>query len=256
MNELKLFSFEENQVRVTIDEDNNPWFVATDVARVLGYKNVYNAIPEHCDDYSKQVVVDKAGRKQLTWVIPESDVYNLIFGSKMPNAKKFKRWVTREVLPSIRKTGGYSQYPELPDFNNPVKAARAWADEAESKMIAEKKIKELEPKVDYHDEVLQSTSTYIITQIAKELGMSAVKLNRELHKRGIQYKRNDTWFLYAKYQACGYTDTRTHVYDKDGKVGTTMQMLWTEKGRKYIHSLFHGLARQTAMELHTSEREL
>ena len=105
METLKLFSFEGNQVRIVIGEDGNPLFVASDVAKVLGYNKPENAISRHCDDTLKRGVTNRTGRKQLTIVIPESDVYNLIFGSKMPNAKKFKRWVAKKVLPSTRKTG-------------------------------------------------------------------------------------------------------------------------------------------------------
>lgn len=93
------------------------------------------------------------------------------------------------------------------------------------------------PKVQYYDAVLQSNSTYTTNQIAKELGMSAIGLNKELHDFGIQYKQSDTWLLYAKYQSQGYTKTKTHTFtDNHGKQQTAMQTVWTEKGRKFIHA--------------------
>ena len=103
--------------------------------------------------------------------------------------------------------------------------------------IQSNQIKQAAPKVDYYDNVLQSNSTYTTNQIAKELGMSAIGLNKELHDLGIQYKQSDTWLLYAKYQSKGYTKTKTHTFtDNHGKQQTAMQTVWTEKGRKFIHS--------------------
>lgn len=99
-------------------------------------------------------------------------------------------------------------------------------------------MKKQAPKVEYHDEVLTSTSTYNTKHIAKELGMSAIALNRTLHNLGIQYKHRGTWLLYSKYQNKGYTKTETHTYtNSKGETQTSMQTVWTEIGRKFIHSL-------------------
>ena len=96
------------------------------------------------------------------------------------------------------------------------------------------------PKVEYHDKVLSSTSTYDTTQIAKELGMSAITLNKKLQDLKVQYKLSGQWILYAKYQNKGYTDTRTHQYtDSQGASKTSMLTVWTEQGRKFIHSLIN-----------------
>lgn len=98
-------------------------------------------------------------------------------------------------------------------------------------------LKQAAPKVEYFDNVLQSNSTYTTNQIAKELGMSAIGLNRELQDLKIQYKQSDTWMLYSKYQNEGYTKTKTYSYtDSIGKQQTSMQTVWTEKGRKFIHA--------------------
>lgn len=119
MNELQVFKFENSQVRTVLINDE-PYFVGKDVASVLGYERATKAIQDHVDDEDKDVVPiqDSIGRMQNTPIINESGVYALVFGSKLPGAKKFKRWVTKEVLPTIRKTGGY----KVPD--NPMDALK------------------------------------------------------------------------------------------------------------------------------------
>lgn len=119
MNELQVFKFENSQVRTVLINDE-PYFVGKDVASVLGYERATKAIQDHVDNEDKDVVPiqDSIGRMQNTPIINESGVYALVFGSKLPAAKKFKRWVTKEVLPTIRKTGGY----KVPD--NPMDALK------------------------------------------------------------------------------------------------------------------------------------
>lgn len=127
------------------------------------------------------------------------------------------------------------------DFSNPdtvAMIAQNWADSERKRKEAENQLQIQQPKVEYCDKVLKSTSTYTTTQIAKELGMSGTKLNRKLHEMEVQYKQSGTWLLYQKYQDKGYTKTRTHDYISNGEQKTSMQTVWTEKGRFYIHSLF------------------
>lgn len=110
---------------------------------------------------------------------------------------------------------------------------------AEQSRIQKEKLQLAAPKVEYYDTVLQSQSTYNTNQIAKELGMSAVTLNRKLREFGVQYKQGGTWLLYHKYQNKDLTKTKTHIYiDADGEQHTRMRTVWTEKGRKFIHDLF------------------
>ena len=116
MDQLKVFDYYDNEVR-TVIVDNEPYFVGKDVAEILGYKNVRDALSNHVDDEDKGVAkLDTLGGKQNLIIINESGVYSLVFGSKLPGAKQFKRWVTKEVLPSIRKTGLF----KITD--NPMKA--------------------------------------------------------------------------------------------------------------------------------------
>lgn len=140
-NNIQVFSNPQfGEIRTTVI-DGEPWFVGNDVARALGYEKPLNAISTHVDDGDtlKQGVIDSLGRNQQTTVINESGLYALIFGSRLDSAKQFKRWVTSEVLPSIRKHGVY--LPNLPDFNDPAAAARAWADEVDAKRAALQQLK-------------------------------------------------------------------------------------------------------------------
>lgn len=144
MNEVRFFENSEiGKVRVVM-KDGDPWFVARDVAEALKYADTDQAVRMHCNyaelfkpvksmGFDEQESVGPRGLK----IIPEADVYALIFRSHLPKAKKFRDWVFRVVLPSIRKTGGYGVPAGLPDFTDPVAAARAWADEYEGKMLAQ-----------------------------------------------------------------------------------------------------------------------
>ena len=127
---------------------------------------------------------------------------------------------------------------QLPDFTNPVIAARAWADAMEGKMVAEKEVKLLSPKAAYYDFVLRSEDLIPITTIAKDYGKSAVWMNKYLHNKGIQYKQSDTWVLYQKYADKGYTGTKTHAYtDSKKEAHTKVNTCWTQKGRLFIYEL-------------------
>ena len=130
MSEITLFNFEGSQVRVSLDEKGEPWFVVKDVCVVLGHSNPSQMLSNNVDrdDISSAEVIDTLGRTQKASIINESGLYSLIMGSRLEGAKRFKRWVTAEVLPSIRKTGSYSKAP-VP----PTHAPYALKSEAESK---------------------------------------------------------------------------------------------------------------------------
>ncbi|MDR0572891.1 MAG: phage antirepressor KilAC domain-containing protein [Tannerella sp.] len=109
------------------------------------------------------------------------------------------------------------------------------------KDLLEKENRQLAPKAEYTDKVLQSISTYTMTQVAKEIGMSAVALEKRLHDEGVMFKQSGQWILYAKYQDKGYTKTRTHHYThSDGTTGTNTITVWTEKGRAFVHQIMKG----------------
>lgn len=239
MNELKIFDNKEfGQIR-TIEIDGEPWFVGKDIAEALGYGNPRQAISTNVDEEDKGVhSMDTPSGKQNMTVINESGLYSLILGSKLPNAKKFKHWVTKEVLPSIRKTGGY----HLPQTYS--EALRELADKEEENerlkqemLLLDEKVSEMKPKVDYVDAILENPNTMLVTQIAQDYGMSAIKFNQILKEHRVQHKVGEQWILYSDYQGMGYVQSHTHTFDKqDGTKGLKPNTEWTQKGRFFLYN--------------------
>src|SRR5690625_1222785 len=161
--ELQTFSFETQEVR-TVIKNNEPWFVGKDVAEILGYKRPTKAISDHVDEEDRDEVPiqDSIGRRQKTPIVNESGLYALIFSSNLPKAKEFKRWVTSEVLPSIRKHGTYMTAETiekaLTDPDTIIRLATTLKEEREQRLIAEQRINELQPKASYYDLILQNKS--------------------------------------------------------------------------------------------------
>ncbi|HAP6869723.1 TPA: phage antirepressor, partial [Enterococcus faecium] len=146
---------------------------------------------------------------------------------------KFKRWVTSEVLPTIRKTGSYSNVPQ--SF---AQALRLAADLEEKNQLLEQQIAEYEPKISYLDTILSSTDTVATSQIAADYGMSAIALNKLLNELGVQHKVSGQWILYRKHMNQGYTKSHTSEIPKaDGGTKVVMNTKWTQKGRVFIYNL-------------------
>ena len=228
MNDIQIFNNEQfGQVRV-ITKDGEPWFVGKDVSEILGYLEPNKAITRHTDedDRIKHPITDNLKRVQETWVINESGLYSLILGSKLPTAKKFKKRVTSEVLPSIRKHGMYAT-DEL--INNPdllIAAATKIKEERQARLEAEK----------LRDKLIHQNKLYTTSEIAKELGLkSATKLNGLLAEKKIQYKQNKTWLLYSKYADCGYVSIKQDILDNGHII---YDRKWSGKGRDFILNLF------------------
>lgn len=237
--ELQTFNFENQQVRI-LEIESEPYFVGKDVATILGYSNTRKALIDHVDEEDKGVTkCDTLGGKQDLIIINESGLYSLILSSKLPNAKKFKRWVTSEVLPAIRKHGGYLTEQKLEEaLLNPdtlINLATQLKQEREGRLIAEQRVNELTPKATYYDLVLQNNSLLSITKIAKDYGWSGTKMNHFLHENKVQFKQGDTWLLYQKYADKGYTQSKTNIVDGGKK--TVMHTYWTQKGRLFIYEL-------------------
>lgn len=243
-NDLQIFSFEGNEVR-TITINDQPYFVGNDVATILGYKKPRNAIANHVDDEDKTTaLIQGAGSnyKSKSVIINESGLYSLIISSKLPSAKKFKHWVTSEVLPSIRKHGTYMTPDKideiLSDPDTIIKLATQLKVEREGRLVAEQRVNELTPKASYYDLVLQNKTLVTITQIAKDYGMSGQELNRKLHELGVIYRQGKTWLLYSKYQRTGWTQSETFMAPKaDGTKKAVMHTKWTQKGRLGLYEL-------------------
>ena len=237
MANLQIFAFEGTDEVRTLLINDEPYFVGKDVAEVLGYAKSRNAIATHVDDEDKKdapIQGDLGGTQNMT-IINESGLYSLILKSKLPSAKKFKRWVTSEVLPTIRKHGMYATEDLL---NNPdllIQVATQLKEERTNRLIAEQRVNELQPKADYYDKILANKSLMTISVIAKNYGMSANKMNQTLHKLGVQYKQGKTWLLYSKHQDKGWT--HTEMLEVAGTDKLQPSTKWTQKGHIAIYEL-------------------
>ncbi|HBM5886522.1 TPA: phage antirepressor [Enterococcus faecium] len=243
MNTPQIFNFEQNEVRTVLVNDE-PYFVGKDVAEILGYSKPRNAISTHVDEEDKQdaPIQGGLGGKQKMTIINESGLYSLILKSKLPSAKKFKRWVTSEVLPAIRKHGGYLTPEKVEEaLLNPdtiIQLATQLKEERTGRLIAEQKIAEYEPKISYLDSILSSTDSVTISQIAADYGMSPQQMNKLLHKLGVQKKVGNQWLLCKKHMNQGHTKSHTTEIPKaDGGTKIVMNTKWTQKGRLFIYEL-------------------
>lgn len=242
MQALQTFNFEELPVR-TLTVNEEPYFVGKDVADILGYKNGSRDINAHVDAEDKLTYqISTAGQRRNQTIINESGLYSLIFSSKLESAKRFKRWVTSDVLPAIRKHGIYAtdnvieQTLKDPDYI--ITVLTEYKKEKEQNLLLQQEIGELKPKADYVDEILKSTWTLATTQIAADYGISAQKLNKLLHEARLQRKVNKQWVLYSEHMGKSYTESDTiPIVRSDGREDTVLQTRWTQKGRLKIHEI-------------------
>lgn len=243
MNNLEIFKNSDfGELRTIKDDYGQPWFVGKDVAKALGFTNTRDAIKTHVFEEDKGVdLVDTLGGRQKMTVVNESGLYALVFGSQLKDAKKFKHWVTSEVLPTIRRDGGYMVTKEGETEEELIARALILAQKSIDRLELENKQKdqiigELRPKADYVDKILQNASLIKVSSIAKDYGMSAQDMNKLLHELRIQYKQGDQWLLYANIQDKGYTSSETHVYKKkDGTTDVNLLTKWTQKGRIFLY---------------------
>ena len=242
MDKLQTFNFEDLPVR-TLTVNEEPYFVGKDVANILGYKNGSRDINAHVDAEDKLTYqISTSGQRRNQTIINESGLYSLIFSSKLESAKRFKRWVTSEVLPAIRKHGIYAtdnvieQTLRDPDYI--INVLTEYKKEKDNNLILRQQIGELKPKADYVDEILKSPGTMTITQIAADYGLSAQKLNKLLHQARLQRRVGKQWVLYAEHMNKGYTKSHTiEIVRSDGRPDTQPQTRWTQKGRLKIHEI-------------------
>ena len=242
MNEIKIFQNQEfGAIRTMTNKQGEPMFCAKDVAEALGYSNGRDAVRKHVDGEDKTTVAicdTGSNYKSQATFINESGLYSLILSSKLEGAKRFKHWVTSEVLPSIRKQGGYMVV--RPDESNEVILARALQIMQATLQRRDEQIAKLQPRADYADHVLDSVSCFTTTQLAKELDMTAQELNRLLCEMRIQYWQSGQYLLYADYARQGYAKNRTHSHKSlNGDLHTHTYLVWTERGRDFIHQLLN-----------------
>lgn len=238
MAEIKKFSNNMFSVLIKQSNEDNLFDIAT-VAKSLGFTQIKNGKQyirwETINKYLEKYLSQKVGKGDF---ISESMVYKLAFKAGNSVAEKFQDWLAMEVLPAIRKHGIYAtdnvieQTIQNPDYI--ITVLTEFKKEREGRLVAEQQVQELKPKATYYDLVLQNKSLLSVSKIAKDYGMSAMKLNKLLHDLGVQYKQGDIWLLYAKYQDKGYTQTSTYALDEEhSKVSSK----WTQKGRLFIYDL-------------------
>ena len=242
MREITVFKHEMfGEVRTMVNENGETFFVGKDVAKALGYTNPPKALRDHVDEEDKlgeRIVLSGQYREAI--FINESGLYSLVLSSKLPQAKEFKRWVTSEVLPQIRQTGGYiptkdASGRQLSDMEIMALALQIQQNTIEAQ---HRQIEDMAPKAEYCDEVLESVSCFTTTQVAKELNMTVHELTHLLIERNVMYKQSGQYMLYKDYAHKGYAKNRTHsYYDGEGCMHTSVYLVWTEEGRKFIHRL-------------------
>lgn len=245
--DLKVFKNDEfGKIRVIMN-NGVPMFSAIDVAKSLGYSDSDKAIRTHCKKSDSIFVLHGDGKPGGTSMkfIPESDIFRLVMSSKLPEAEKFQDWVFEEVLPSIIKTGGYIETNDSDSDEDILAKAILIAHKTiENKNL---RIKELETKVSEDAPVVKYTKEFLriedsdktTTQVAKEYGLSAYRLNRVLESLGVQYPQSGQWFLKQEYSGKGYANMRKRSVwmDRLGRNEIVQSLVWTEKGRKFIYDL-------------------
>ncbi len=240
MNEMMIFQNQEfGAIRTISNEQGEVLFCAKDVAEALGYKLARKAVQDHVDkgDVLKWNTPTTSGNQLMTF-INESGLYALILSSKLESARRFKHWVTSEVLPSIRKQGGYMV--ARPHESDEVILARALQIMQATLARRDEQIAKLKPRAEYADHVLDSISCFTVTQIGKELNMTGHDLNRLLCEMRIQYVQSGQYLLYAEYARQGLAKNRNFEYhNADGDLKTRTYLVWTEKGRDFIHQLIN-----------------
>lgn len=258
-NSVQVFNNDEFGSVRTVIKDGEPWFVAVDVCRAL---DIDATATRRLDEDEKSALrltqTSSNGTEQGrdVTVISESGLYSLVLGSRKSEAKAFKRWITHEVIPTIRKTGGYVANDDLfvetyfGDADESMKSAFRATLERVRRLNEEKKalnetvavqsqqIAEMRPKVTYYDVILNSPDAITMSVIAKDYGKSAKWLNKKLNELGVQFKQGDIWLLYAEHADKGYTKTETYTYvDSSDIKHSRVHTKWTQKGRFFLYDL-------------------
>ncbi|OJG31495.1 hypothetical protein RT42_GL000710 [Enterococcus cecorum DSM 20682 = ATCC 43198] len=243
MMKMEIQTFSNNLFDLTVKTENGEaLFDVETVARSLGFVQTkdgkefvrWERVNGYLKKYSPQV-----GKGDY---ISEPMVYKLAFKANNALAEQFQDWLATEVLPAIRKHGGYLTEQKLEEaLLNPdtlINLATQLKQEREGRLIAEQRVNELTPKASYYDKVLSNKALVTITVIAKDYGMSGKAMNALLHELGVQYKQGTTWLLYARYQKNGWTHSETvMITDKDGNEKAVLNTKWTQKGRLGLYEL-------------------
>lgn len=265
--EIQTFNFNNAPLRTLTDENGDPWFVGKDVATILGYTNPRKALIDHIDDEDKTdgvTIRDSIGREQNPTVINESGLYSLVLGSKLPTAKRFKRWVTHEVLPSIRKHGIYAtentidQILANPDFG--IRLLTDLKNERAKRIEAENQIKELEPKAQALDAFTGVEDRLLVRDAAKVLSNSGTVISERQLREWMTdndwiYRHNGSWHATARHCTAGHlvmVMSTKHGTKADGtKFAFPPTVRITRKGLALIHRRIRETLLSNALETTT-----
>ena len=241
MNELQLFNNSEFGAIRAIEVNGEPWFVGKDVAEALGYSDTDQALRKHVDDEDKLTRrFDGSGQSRSMTIINESGLYSLVLSSKLPGAKKFKRWVTSEVLPTIRKTGGYQMPKDYPS------ALRALAESVEARQQLEAEKEANRPKVLFADAVSAAKTSILVGELAKLLKQNGVDMGQNrlfsfLREKGYLIRRQGTDFNMPTQRAMElglFEIKETVIAHSDGHTSVSKTPKITGKGQQYFVRLF------------------
>lgn len=254
MSDLQIFSNEEFGEIRTVNIDNEPWFVGKDVAEALGYKNTKDALATHVEECDKITgsknatpsIKDRMGREQFPTWINESGLYALIFGSKLESAKRFKHWVTSDVLPSIRKHGMYATEDLLNNPDLAIKAFTALKEEREKNRLLQKDVERMKPKEIFADAVSTSHTSILIGDLAKILKQNGIQTGQKrlfewMRENGFLIKRNgaDRNMPTQRAMEQGLFEVKeSTVNNPDGSVRINRTTKVTGKGQQYFINKF------------------
>lgn len=257
MNSIQIFNSPTFGNIRTAGTPDNPIFCLADVCKALGLsaKGVNQRLGYEV--ISNYPIIDSLGREQQALFVNEDGLYDVILDSRKKSARAFRKWVTSEVLPSIRKKGGYIAAP--PEMTDAEIMARALSiaqatitrrderianqqqliEQQETRLqLQQRELSEAAPKVAFYNDVLQSTNTMTTTQVAKSIGMEANALNRKLRDIGIQYRQSGMWIVCSPYSRWKLHSVRTQTYThSDGTIGTSQYTVWTNRGLRFISAL-------------------
>ena len=233
-NQLRIFENEDFGTIRMIEIDGEPWWVLKDVANALSITDISRLAERLDSDELTRVRLVSGGQNRRMYAVNESGLYAVILRSDKPQAKDFRRWITHDVLPSIRKHGIYIANAALEEMTKSRDAA-----ENLLAMFVER-LQIAAPKAQYYELVMQAADAVQISILAKDYGMGAAAFNKLLHGFKIQFKVGGTWVLYKNYADKGYTVTRTyHVNDNT----TAIHTYWTQRGRFFLYDFLkeHGI---------------
>ena len=261
-NDIQIFNNPQFGSIRTAGTPEQPLFCLADVCKILGLQA--SRVKDRLEKgvISSNPLLTSGGIQQLNFV-NEDGLYDVILDSRKPEAKAFRKWVTSEVLPTIRKQGAYMTNDAIeraltePDFL--IQLATSIKEERSKRLAVEavceeqrKQISQLgsqvddlqsevsvmKDKVSYLDVILATKNSVLVTQIAQDYGESAILFNRRLNRMGIQYSRGKQWILYGPYKDCGYVTSETYVIKhKDGHEDVHMNTKWTQKGRRFLYDI-------------------